>query len=364
MDFFKFSAPTGFTSMVLRNGQMIHGIKSANWTERYSDVGEFKFTGKLSSGLKETLPIGSLVSHTKTLELAIVENCEINEKTDEDPDVSISGRTFVSFLEQRIVGAYLARLNAGPSDYVITAEILPVQIRKLISKHLGPAAESPDIIPGLNVVSTGAGESVERTISKGPLLGEVLKLLPIFDLGIRTVRNNPFGVLGSPTETQIGIYKGADKSKKVIYSSRTGHLDSVDYLFTNKDEKNSALVIGRYVQVAYDTGLGYTKRQTVIDASDIDGHLDAFPTGLGLAMIQAKMTQRAQQELQHQAQVNVARADASSTDQYQYRVDYNLGDLVTVSASYGETEKMRIVEYVEIEDEEGYSGHPTFGFPL
>lgn len=365
MDLFKFNAPASFDSLTLDSGERLNGLDSVRWTERYSDVGDFEIKAKLSSGLKDVLPTGTLVSHTGTLELAIVENCEINELEDEDPDISITGRTFPSYLDFRACGIHLARSTPMVADYTLAAETLTLQIEHLIERHVGSSADSFDQIVGLDVVSHGLyGPSEARTVTRGPLLQEVLKLLPLADLGIRTIRKNPFGGLGSSSATQLDIYKGADKSNKVVYSSRTGHLKSVDYLFSNKDNFGSALVVGRYVQVAYDTGLGYTRRQMIIDGSDIDGHLDAAPTGLGLTFVQAAMTTRAQQTVAKHHNINLARADTAATDPYQYRKDYNMGDLVTIAGNYGESVKMRVIEYVEIEDENGETGHPSFALPL
>lgn len=365
MDFFKYDAPGSFDTMANVNAAMINGIKSARWTERYGDVGDFEFHAPLSSGLKDFLPPGTMVSHVATLELGIVENCEVHEPEDADPDVTITGRTFPSFLEFRAAGMHLARTAGLITEYTIPAQTLTLQIESLIDRHVGPSADANDQVIGLNVVSHGLyGPAEDRTIARGPLLQEVLKLLPLGDLGIRTIRRNPFGGLGSASETQLDIYKGGDKSDKVVYSSRTGHLASIDYLFSNKDNYSSALVMGRYVQVAYDTGLGITRRQLIIDGTDIDGHLDTAPSGLGLAMIQSLMTTRAQQILAKHHDINIARADVASTDPYEYRKDYSMGDLVTIAGNYGESVKMRVIEYVEIEDENGETGHPTFALPL
>jgi hypothetical protein len=49
---------------------------------------------------------------------------------------------------------------------------------------------------------------------------------------------------------------------------------------------------------------------------------------------------------------------------YQYRRDYNIGDLVSIDGNFGQTAVMRVIEYAEIEDENGNSGHPTLALPL
>ena len=49
----------------------------------------------------------------------------------------------------------------------------------------------------------------------------------------------------------------------------------------------------------------------------------------------------------------------SNAESYVYRQDYNIGDIVTVIGNYGVQSKMRVVSYVEIEDENGETGYPT-----
>jgi hypothetical protein len=40
-----------------------------------------------------------------------------------------------------------------------------------------------------------------------------------------------------------------------------------------------------------------------------------------------------------------------------------LGDLVIVDANFNESQVMRVVEFAEVEDENGTSGHPTLAIP-
>ena len=47
---------------------------------------------------------------------------------------------------------------------------------------------------------------------------------------------------------------------------------------------------------------------------------------------------------------------------YRYKVDYNLGDIVTVRNEYGISANARIIEVAETWDSEGYSIDPVFEF--
>lgn len=367
MQLFKFNSEFTYNSTILGDGEQINGVTSVSWTERYSDVGEFEINAQLSSGLKDFLPPGTLISHVDTMEVMMVENHEINEKSDEDPTIKITGRSLPGFLSYRIVGIKLARAGSLVTEYVLASNSVSLQAAALIQDHIQNATQPGDVLENINTyASVASGPIQARNIPIGPVLPEVLKLLAMDDLGIRTIRKNPFGigVGGTDIQTVIEIYKGTDQSDRIVYSSRTGHMDSVDYLFSNKAYFNSALILGRYVwAVAEGGGTEYDRRQIVVDGSDIDGYLSAAPTGGTLTAIVAKMQARGYDALLSQEAVNIARADIAATDPYRYRTDYNLGDLITVAGNYGENAVMRIVEYVEIEDENGETSHPTFSLP-
>ena len=47
---------------------------------------------------------------------------------------------------------------------------------------------------------------------------------------------------------------------------------------------------------------------------------------------------------------------------FEYKTDYFLGDIVTVQNSYGVTVPVRIVEIIEVNDDNGYSLQPKFEY--
>jgi hypothetical protein len=357
MDLFKFNPVTNATT--LESGEAINNIDSVMWTERYSDPGEFEITAQLSTGLKEFLPLGTLISHADTMEVMIVENHEIKEKTKEDPAIVVTGRTLDSFLEHRMVGMTMAASSATVAEYILPLDLSWNQAVKLINDHLSLT----------NVVAattaTGPGTSELRTINRGDAFKALQDILGIDDLGIRTIRRNPFGVPGgSNTQTNLIVHRGVDRSDSVIFSWKGGDLDSADYLFTDKKRKTAALVVGRYIFVIVSQGPNnYDRREMIVSADDIDGHLTAPPTGSALTTVMNKMITRGRQALASQNQIVISRTDISNLTNYQYRRDFNVGDFVSLDGNYGEIVVMRVTEYVEIEDENGESGHPTLAIP-
>lgn len=366
MDFFKFNPVSSPT--VLERGEIINGITRSMWVERYSAPGEFSFTCPLSSGLADFLPAGTLISHVNTAEVMIVENQEIQETEEEDSEIEITGRSFVSYLENRIVGTNQVRSSSTIAPYVLTSDEVWNQIVTMINAHIKTGtANANDALTDVQASTTlGVGTSVERTIDRGTVLDRVLELLALEELGIRTVRQG-FNA-GSPANTEFQIYQGVDKSADVLFSWRTGDLDAANYLLSLKNLKNSAMVVGQYVAVIVDAGpTNYDRRMMIVDANDIDGHLGAMPTtgtSPTLAQVVAAMQTRGNQQLAKQNMVTISQTDVSENTHHAYRGDYNLGDLVTLDANFSQTFIMRVIEYAEIEDENGQSGHPTLALPF
>ncbi len=363
MELFKYNADLTFTG-----GEPIVGIDRVSWIERYRDPGEFEITGRLSSGLKAFLPLGAIISHANTMELMIVENREISEEIDSDPKIKITGRSFESYLQNRVVGGAQTFISPPATldgaVYELPAQATWLQAVQLIREHIvtGVTQSVDDAVPNVDATSTvtGTGVSEARVIKRGSVHERLLELLEIDDLGIRGNRRNKFLTDFSNSNTHLVIYKGQDKTSTVIFSAKAGDITSADYLWTLKHAKNSALVTGRYVEtMVFGIRTGYLRRVLYVDASDLDGHLTAVPTGAALTTMRNKMAIRGRQALKANKEIFLTAADISVTSSYRYRSDYNIGDTVMIDGTYGTNERMRVVEYAEIEDENGESGHPT-----
>lgn len=367
MDFLKFNP--GSSPTLLENAEIINGLKSSMWIERYSAPGEFSFNGLLSSGIGEFLPLGTLVSHVDTGEVMIVENHEIEDSKEEDSYITITGRSFVSYLENRIVGTAAARSSSTLAAYTLSADDIWDQIVTMINAHIKSGVAGTDDaltdVQATTALTTG-GTSVAREIDRGTVFDAVFDLLAIEDMGIRTVRKG-FNA-GSPSGTEFQIFKGADKSDVVHFSWLEGDLDAANYLSSLKDLKNSAMVVGQYVVVVVDSGpTKYDRRMMIVDGTDIDGNVGEMPSGSTsptLTQVTTAMQTRGTQALAKQNSVTISQTDISDLTNFRYRRDYEIGDLVTLDANFNQSYVMRVSEYAEIEDENGESGHPTLTIPL
>lgn len=337
------------------------------WIERYSKAGEFTIVANADIGMRDKLPIGSLISHADTTEIMIVENHEIRDDRTKETEVVITGRGFEVFFEHRIVGSNKAfPTSNGVFDFAIAANYSWNQLVTLISEFILATnlLDDDNAVPYAEVLAqvSGTGDNVARSVKRGELYSRVLELLDIDDLGIKVVRPGPWSPLtaGSPNMA-IVIHDGVDRTDTIMFSYDTGEIESADYLWSNKKLKNCAVVSGKWVETFVDTtAANYDRRMMLVDASDIDNSYSVAPVNPDLATIISAMQQRGIQALAAQKDIALTKAEVSKdTTQAAYRTDFNVGDLITVVGDYNETSSMRISEYVEIEDGNGKSGYPT-----
>lgn len=357
--------------MRMQQGEFLNGITSKMWIERYALAGEFRFVAPVSSGLRQKLPIGSFVTHLNTPELMIVETHEISDKQDEESIITVSGRGFETYLEQRIVGSnrHFPRVVADTAQgkYIIPAKNSWDQIVQIINQHLsaGYLVDDSNALAFItvNAFVNGSGVKVTRKIDIRDLYSTVLELLAIDTLGIRIIRPGFWSPLphGSPNML-IRIHKGIDRTDKIIFSYDSGQIINADYLWSNKNLKTSALVVGKWLQtmVHLPGFTNYERRMMQVSAQDVDEDYEETELLANWLKINSALKARGREALKSQKDVVLTKAEVSKkTVESRYRVDFNVGDLVRVVGDYNESSVMRVSEFVEIEDENGTVAYPT-----
>ena len=356
----------GVNTLYLTDAQTIEGFKSAMWIERYRKAGEFTIVAPVSSGLRTKLPLGALISHTETQELMMVESHEIQDTIDGDVYITITGRSFETFMEHRVLSyngmSGLEGSQGQPTDalktYVFAGSGTGAEhALELMEWHLYDGEEQTSMLitncRTVNTVSGAVGTSTTREIDIADLYSVVLDLLAIDDLGIRSVR--PGVNSGLPLETDIGfiLHQGEDKTASVAFDHASGDIRNGQYLWTLKNKKTAVMAQGEQhrnfttgtVATGYDARAGFLA--TDVDTLVLNDDLDSLTAAAESYLAQHKST-------------NIVRVEVTpTTNRLRYRTDYNVGDLVAVTGNYDTKGAMRVVEHVEIIDETGQSSYPT-----
>lgn len=373
MDLFKF-VPEYPVDGYLAQGQYINGINNVTWIERYREPGEFTIKGPVSSRLRTFLPLGTLISHIDTLEVMMVENHEIDEKvSDSEPEIVVTGRSLDAWLEQRIVGEDVEtyvfgghRLYTFLVDYRLEYNTSWEQTRILIDSHIGALTNltSENEIPGFIAVSNqqhiGPSTTQTRVMKRQNLHRAVMELLAVDDFGLKIARPNPMNVI--PARTEFRIHNGFDMSGQVVFSHVAGDLQNARYFWSNKALKTDYYAVSTFVQLrSQSPATGFVRRTLYVDASDLDSHLSDEDLGDGdiMSTLGDATDVRGQQMIRMHTDRAILSTDISKTTSYQFRRDYDVGDLVTVNGNYDVSTVMRVTEHVEFQDENGENGYPT-----
>lgn len=356
----------------MEHGEIVKGLTSKLWVERYAKAGECTFTAPARSRIQDILPKGCFVTHTDTKEVMIIKDHEVTGKKGEDVIVKVTGETFETYTDQRIVGANQKFPVTDIKPWHQDNSFSWNHIVELIQKHTDAAylIDDGDAIPYLKAKSevspVPAGSVLfPGDFPRGSLYEHILNLLVIDNCGIKCVRPGDM----DPENLTIVVYKGVDRSREMAFSYSTGEIEDINYLFSNRKLKNAALVTGTWVEFAVvPPETGYERRWMFVSAPELDQDLIEPPQpGWGLDLVNLVLWLRGVEELKKQREVALKRADVvQDSVQFRYRKDYNLGDLVSVSGGYligdNEPNKMRILEYVEAEDENGQHSYPTLDF--
>ncbi len=377
MDIFKFSETPYYTH--LSQGEIINGLTSKTWIERYDNFGEFKLVGPANLGFRELLPMYTFISHIDTKQIMVVENHEINQSKTKEPEITITGRDFNSFMEYRHLGMHreIPANEVGDVDGIsLDSGTAAENARWLIRYCIEPVYLFNDfeMIYYTEVINNTVGMPGLQTILPARVLpldnlwGEVKKLLTFSGLGIKIVRPGPWktpSMVTLPDYNEIIIHGGLDKSETVIFSAEAGDIENADYLWSIKNSYSVGFAIGNWVSQKATTfanysGPYYRTRILYVDGKDVDKRWTVAPTGESFQTLKSHMFELAQGSLGAHKNMAIAKLEISSESRnWRYREDYDIGDLVTVLGDYDITQKMQVTEHVEIEDKTGMRAYPT-----
>lgn len=296
---------------------------------------------------------------------AVIEIVKSTIDDEGDKTYNVKGRTLEMFLTTRIIwGTYNAiNKQASTAMYEIVNQncVNPINPNRKI-----PFLEcAPDI-------GFGGAITVQRTG------GEVYDALT----GIASGADIGFNVLFKPRERKLifQVVEGVDRTvdqtdvDPVEFSTDLEDILASSYYSNNQDEKHVALVMGegeganRKMEISGDDTLSlFERREMSVDARDIQSQSvteSGAITSLTPAQYTAALIQRGNEKLSEREIVETFEAQIRvfGEVQYEFGVDYQKGDKVTVrDRQLNVSVSARITE-VEEEFDAEYSLVLTFGY--
>ena len=349
-----------------RPEEVVEGYKSCIWAERYSAWGDIELVFPYDRPVRSLLTEGTQLGLDKSYRVMTVEDLEDGVNDDGEKILTVTGRSIESKLDDR---AAIDPLTLGGTEAKPKWDLtgLPAAIARKIFQDicvlglLSPDDTFPFYTAG-TLLPTGTipEPADEVTISLDPdsVYNSIKKVCDIYNLGFRMVRN--------PEASQMfyEVYTGDVRTSAqstfpaMIFSPELDNLSNTKQLTSISQLKNVAYVIGQNGSTTvFATGVdpevtGFDRRVLLVMANDID-HAAGSPE------LEAALQQKGLEELSKYQKIFTFDGEIASNN-LQYMVDYDLGDIVEQRNAEGFSTEMRVTEQIFIDDDEnGERSYPT-----
>lgn len=326
-----------------RNYERIGYIESysyLSWVRRYSIVGEFEL--KCAPENLPLLSLGNILAKINDNEGAIIETILIESV--EQEVITVRGRFLGVVLESRIIW-----------DTENLQGDLGQCIGQLINNHAINPGDTDRCIPGLSYESILIGKNISMQVSFKNLLETVTGIISEAGIGIKAVLTKD-GIL-------LSLYMG--REHPFVFSREFENLLSQNYTDSIKDYANIAKIAGegegssRQIVVLGDE-VGFNRKEIFVDAKDL--RVSEYENN---EQYLKALELRGKERLFERRRRESFDAVANTNSNLVYRVDFDLGDIVTVKSSLlGISRRLRITEIIETYDADGLHVDLVFGDPL
>ena len=331
---------------------VIDTYKSAIWTERYYESGDFELYIPMNDDILSILKKHNYVVRMEdTTKCAVIESLKISQSADGGDYITASGRNVSSLLSRRIVWkqtTYSGKVEVVCRNIVRDAFVAPEMTSRLVDEfQLGTLKGFSE-----TVKIQFTGDNVEEAIQN---------LCKTYKIGYKVWLDY------STKHFIFDLYKGVDRSYEqeenpyVVFSAEFENLLSSEYTSDDMSYKNVAQVAGE--------GQGTARKKVVVGSYSGLNRFETFVNASSVSTNDGEVNESSynnllrQQGLESLAELTTVESmDSEVAPNYSYKlgVDYNLGDIVEVANQYGIAISTRVTEIIESNDDTGYSCIPTF----
>lgn len=383
---------------------IIDTAQSIIWTSQYYGVGDFEIYTQANANTLELLVEDNYVTRPDNDECGIIEHVEITDDSTEGKMIVASGRFIKSILDRRVVfSAFRPDPVQNPqyagNQYLwfcnssILRGNVETAVRKLIYDNaINAVGERPEVAAYRNIPeiywtdadvsgitdiivtedTDGSEEAADKQVTYKNLLEYTDGVLQEYECGAKMWLDRDL------LKFRYKIYKGVDRSRDsednepIIFSKEFDNLISSNYTTDNSTHKTTALIGGegegaaRKCAFAYAWVAGLERRETFVDASSI---ASTYTDEEGEEQSYSNEDYRKQLETQGRQTIaslqKVETFDGEidlTNSQYEYGVDYFLGDIITVEdKDINKYINARILTVTEVQDGDGYKIDIAYG---
>lgn len=376
---------------------IIQGFKSLIWAERYREVGDCELYIPASSEALELIKIGRYLFRSDVKHVCIIKKITVTTDAEQGNFLIVEGQDPKCLLDQRIIWN-TTTINGN----------VAVALRNMVRTAGADRATADRMFKKTNgnrlLYTNGATELTETSHEQISYknLGEVVReKCAQYDWGYRLNFASEYdGCLS------FWLYKGEDKTGSVIFSRYLDNLNSTKYTTDDTLLGNVALVAGEgegsaRAKATVGTAIGVNRHEIFVDADSTSRSITyeeltaSYPSGtisssggkyyysvggqiiaevpsaspaasdtvtLTSSIYEGYLTARGNEALAEYGETTSFEGSVVPNSQFVYREDYTLGDIVSIRTEYGVQASARVVETVEVWDENGYSLEPKFEY--
>lgn len=316
--------------------------ESLIWTKRYCTHGDFELYIPANTEMLSYLKQDYYVTRDDDDTVMIIEKIEIQTDVENGDYYIITGRSLENILNRRIVWT-----QSNLSGNVVK------ELYRVLANNIGTAALPSRQISNFTFAEPlDIEDTIDMQVTGDDLESLVTEICKQYGLGYKVTINDDKNFVFS-------MYKGT--LTEVYFSPEFDNLITSDYISDKTNYKNVAKVFGEGEgsarrSIAVGSASGLNRREMYVDARDIssnEGEISA-------TMYNSMLTARGKEKLQETLFTKTFEGSVEPSMTFEYKRDYDLGDIVTVTNQYGVTTKPRIVEIIENWDDTGHKVVPTF----
>ena len=335
---------------------IIEDYSSILWCERFNEAGDFELVLPLTNENLSIYKLSRYIRKSDTDRIMSIEDIEISMDYTDTHNLTISGKSLEYMLSKRIVWerTRTAYLGESLASYLTTL---------VTEAFINTGDETARKIDNFRL------ETIDSTYIKHL----TLELDYYFDNLYEVISNICRGAYIGYKIVWDGVKKAFVMSfftsvqKNVIFSMDLDNIINMKLLNSTGQTKNLAMVKGysnaygclhEYSYLGEQEPSGLFRNEVCIDGSGI--YIDPNWGEEEIMLYLDVLRDRGITELSTQQVVNLTSFEISSSSSYEYKVDFDVGNVVNIIDLYGNTNYMRLTEMVLSLDTEGFKMTPTF----
>lgn len=330
------------------------------WTDRYYECGDFELKLPLLY-MPSKMAVGLYITYDRSDRAMVIESMQIDRTSDDENIVTVSGRSLEIILDRRVIYEYVYFKSGKLEDYIRlllqNAVIIPKNHYRKISGFSFRNSDDADI-SAMTIEAQHQGESLYTVIC------DICKK---YHIGWRVRIIN--------SRLEFGLFKGKNRSAAVIFSERMNNISECQLLRSVKDYRNAALIIGGeesgtgkvYTDTDSEdsptTASGIERRELPVKSSARYKTTDSSGNSVTLTSDQYLTVLRNEGKdklTEHRVTCTANGKTDSAYGQFEYGVNFSLGDIVTIGTGFAEEISARVTEATFSLGVDGFEEYQSF----